>query len=314
MGTVFWYRPSRSFHLWAYRGRSVPRRWKTDTVSHKDVPLDPGHGGPKSGAVSVDGSVEEGELNLKIASYLKEELDNYKGLTVYMTREDDSDVDLSRRSEIAEEMDADLLVSLHNNAYDGKSPYDHGAFVLASKGNYRKDLADEEQKLACNILHELSKLGIEEQGILLRESENDQEYPNGYIADYYRIIKDGIINNRNQVLIEHAFMDHEGDYESFLSTDKALRRLAKADALGIARYLGLEHKKTGIIPEPLRNYEEKLVTFKENYQTEEATKIFYKDSSYTQPLYGREVDFFTLDLYHDWFLKPDIYDRIKGIS
>jgi hypothetical protein len=109
-------------------------------------------------------------------------------------------------------------------------------------------------------------------------------------------------------------MDHEEDFESFLNSDEALRRLAKADALGIARYLGLENKKTGIIPEPLRNYEEKLVTFKENYQTEEATKVFYTDSSFTQPLYGRELDFFTLDLYHDWFLKPDRYDRIKGIG
>ena len=264
---------------------------------NKTIVIDPGHGGSQSGAESVLGDVEEKDLNLKLARYLKEELHQYKDLTIYMTREDDRDVGLSRRSEIAQELDADLLVSLHNNAYDGKTAYDHGAFVLASKGNYKQDLACEEQKLACNILHELSKLGIVEQGILLRESETGQRYPNGYIADYYRIIKDGIINGRNQVLIEHAFVDHEEDYENFLSTDEALHRLAKADALGIARYLGLERKDTGTVLKPLKNYKEKLVTFKEGNQTEEETKIFYADPSYILPLYKRVLDGITWDVH-----------------
>ena len=241
--------------------------------------LDPGHGGNQSGAMAKDEErTLEKDLNLQIALLLKEELESYENVIVSFTRETDKDVDLDRRSEIAEEENADLLVSLHNNALGDNSKYDHGSFVIASKGNYRKVLAKREQNLACNILNELSKLGLKDQGILLRESEEGETYPNGEKADYYRIIKAGINNNRMQILIEHAYIDNKNDFEQFLSTNEALSRLAEADAKGIARYYGLKSKRTGKALKKLNNYLEKKVLFLPNEEPEERYEIYYPDS------------------------------------
>ena len=49
------------------------------------VVLDPGHDGTHAGASAF--GVQEADLTLKIATYCKEELSTYNGITVYMTRE-----------------------------------------------------------------------------------------------------------------------------------------------------------------------------------------------------------------------------------
>ena len=161
------------------------------TSSKKDlcIVIDPGHGGIQSG--TQRGTVEEKTLNLKIAQYLKEALEKYKGVTVSLTRDGDYDVSLTDRTQYSVDKNADLMVSIHNNATGDCAAYDSGCTVLAAKDGYKQELADEEQKLACNILNELSALGIENQGILLRDSEANEKYENGELADYYAIIRGG---------------------------------------------------------------------------------------------------------------------------
>ena len=238
----------------------------SETPQKLTVVLDPGHGGDQSGAARDSESVEEKTLNLKIARYLKEELETYENVTVYLTREDDTDVDLPDRTKVSVDKKADVMISLHNNAAGACAAYDHGCTVLAAKDGYKDTLALEEQKLSCNILNELSKLGIEDQGILLRDSEANEKYPNGTLADYYAIIRGGVTNDIPTVLIEHAFIDNASDYAKYLSSDKKLSKLAVADATGIARYYQLIKKSENITGaekkcqlEPLMNYREKLV-------------------------------------------------------
>lgn len=238
----------------------------SETPQKLTVVLDPGHGGDQSGAARDGESVEEKTLNLKIAKYLKEELETYENVTVYLTREDDSDVDLTDRTKVSVDKKADVMISLHNNAAGACAAYDHGCTVLAAKDGYKDALALEEQKLSCNILNELSKLGIEDQGILLRDSEANEKYPNGTLADYYAIIRGGVTNDIPTILIEHAFIDNASDYAKYLSSDEKLSKLAVADATGIARYYQLIKKSENITGvekkcqlEPLVNYREKLV-------------------------------------------------------
>ena len=233
------------------------------------IVLDPGHGGGQSGAARDNEQVEEKALNLKIAKYLKKELETYRNVKVFLTRSSDKDMELPERTQFAVDKNADVMISLHNNAAGKCAAYDHGCTVLAAKDGYKDTLALEEQKLSCNILNELSKLGIENQGILLRDSEANEHYPNGVLADYYAIIRGGVLNDIPTVLIEHAFIDSDSDYEKYLSTDKKLKQLAIADATGIARYYQLIKKNTGNRSsetieqkcelEPLENYKEKLV-------------------------------------------------------
>lgn len=82
------------------------------------VVVDAGHGGKDPGAVY--GGVKEKDLNLDIANRLNKLLIN-EGIKTYMTRESDTYIDLYSRSGLANKVNADLLVSVHNNA--GSSKY-----------------------------------------------------------------------------------------------------------------------------------------------------------------------------------------------
>lgn len=221
------------------------------------IVIDPGHGGIQSG--TQRGTVEEKTLNLKIAQYLKEALEKYKGVTVSLTRDGDYDVSLTDRTQYSVDKNADLMVSIHNNATGDCAAYDSGCTVLAAKDGYKQELADEEQKLACNILNELEALGIENQGILLRDSEANEKYENGELADYYAIIRGGVLKDIPTVLVEHAFVDDDSDFENYLSSDAKLKALAEADAKGIARYYQLTTEDGKKAESPLENYKEKIV-------------------------------------------------------
>ena len=68
------------------------------------IVIDPGHGGIQSG--TQRGTVEEKTLNLKIAQYLKEALEKYKGVTVSLTRDGDYDVSLTDRTQYSVDKNA----------------------------------------------------------------------------------------------------------------------------------------------------------------------------------------------------------------
>lgn len=78
------------------------------------VVIDPGHGGADRGSVGAGGLVEK-DYVLDLANRIKERLARQYGITARLTREDDTDPPLSRRSEIANEAGGALLVSLHVN-------------------------------------------------------------------------------------------------------------------------------------------------------------------------------------------------------
>lgn len=245
-----------------------------------NIIVDAGHGGSQSGMEinTEEGTVREKDLNLKIAQYLCEELEKYENVNLCMTRTEDSGVELLRRTEIGKENNGDVLISIHNNAKGDCCMYDHGCTVLVSKGAYKEEMAEFEQNLACNILYELSQLGIEDQGILLRDSENGEVYPNDTVADYYAIVRNGIKEDIPSIIIEHAFMDHAQDYENYLSSEEKLKELAQADARGIARFYQLKRKEDQKILDPLENRKEKLVLVKDGQSenNEISYRLFYE--------------------------------------
>ena len=84
------------------------------------VALDPGHGGNDPGAMG--GNLRESDLTWKIASRVKEILDQEPGITGVLTKGQyetlDSQNDRKIRAERAVENNADLLVSFHINSND----------------------------------------------------------------------------------------------------------------------------------------------------------------------------------------------------
>ena len=92
-------------------------------LTGKIVVLDPGHGGKETGAVGFDGT-EEKAINLAVALDLAARRRG-AGATVYLTRDTDREIagadaplgqELLGRSGLANQVGADLLLSIHHNA------------------------------------------------------------------------------------------------------------------------------------------------------------------------------------------------------
>ena len=107
---------------------------------------------------------------------------------------------------------------------------------------YQEQLAAESLKLGKKILNQLHKrIGLTNQGKTLRYS-SQTKYPNGAAADYYGIIRQATEYNMMSMIVEHAFVDNDEDYEMALSTKAKLKKVGVADAIGIAKYYGLSKK------------------------------------------------------------------------
>lgn len=87
--------------------------------------VDVGHGGKDPGAVA--NGLYEKDLNLKITKYLKEMLDEDGSVQVYYTRLSDWYPTLQERCDLANEVEADMFLSIHNNAYN---PSEEGTETL----------------------------------------------------------------------------------------------------------------------------------------------------------------------------------------
>lgn len=213
------------------------------------VVIDAGHGGPDPGAsASYDGhDYVESEITLKIALYTRDYLKkNAKNIDVFLTRTTDTEIDVSKRVDIAAAWNPDLYASLHINAVDGYGA--EGCCVLISAGTWREYLKQKEIVFAKYVLEELNALGIVtntacDQGLMTRLAD-DAVYPNGQPADHFQNIRNSVLHDFPGVIIEHAFLSNYSEAVTYLRTDAQLRRLAEADAKAIIRYFKDQPAKT----------------------------------------------------------------------
>ncbi|MBM3377578.1 MAG: AMIN domain-containing protein [Betaproteobacteria bacterium] len=107
---------------------------KKPTVSRLvTIALDPGHGGEDPGAVGKGGTREK-DVVLRIARLLKTELDSQPGVRTYLTRDGDYFVPLGRRVEKARRVGADLMVSIHADAWVSPKAKGSSVYVLSQRG------------------------------------------------------------------------------------------------------------------------------------------------------------------------------------
>jgi len=208
------------------------------TPSSIVVVLDPGHGGSDPGAISAWTNQNEKYFNLAIANAAKTYLEtNYSGVTVYLTRSDDTYLSLSDRVAVAKADDADVLVSIHNNAYDGTA---RGTEVWVTNNKNFKAVSTQ---LSGLILGQIETMGNE---IAATDGLIDAKpvFVNRGVknSNYYTIINDSVKSGFPGIIIEHLFMDNQYDFQYFLSSQEKLERLGQADALAIADYYHLTLK------------------------------------------------------------------------
>ncbi len=88
--------------------------YKPKALYDKIVVIDAGHGGTDPGAVA--GSEHEKSINLKVSNYVKSVFEGSEDYKVYYTRTTDVNKSLQYRTDLANTLEADIFVSIHNNA------------------------------------------------------------------------------------------------------------------------------------------------------------------------------------------------------
>lgn len=200
------------------------------------IVLDPGHGGmaddgrPEGGV--YDGFVEK-ELNLIVAEAMKEELEKYEGVTVYLTRTGDQKLSLEERVNYAKSVDADFLFCLHFNlSKDHNTLFGAECWVSAFGRYYSEGYA-----FADIEMEALEKLGLYSRGIKTRLNDRG--------TDYYGIIRLSVEQDLPCVLIEHCHMDHEND-RPFCEGREQWEAFGRLDATSVAKYFHLKSDVLGV--------------------------------------------------------------------
>lgn len=128
--------------------RTMSLRIKNSNLVGKTIVIDPGHGGPDSGACGKQGTREK-DLNLETAFKLKNLLEQ-AGATVLLTRNSDFFIGLYERAYFANYHKADLFLSIHANSHP--NPNIRGIEIFHYNGQWKS------QRLAEKILSRMTDL------------------------------------------------------------------------------------------------------------------------------------------------------------
>ena len=127
------------------------------------VVIDAGHGGNDVGAYKEE--IAEKEINLDILLKMKEIFEeDGENIGVYYTRTDDSNPSLQSRAALANEIGADLFLSIHNNSTSsGRMSGIHGTEVMYLVA----DPTEASKAFAQRVLdHLLDELGSDSKGLI----------------------------------------------------------------------------------------------------------------------------------------------------
>ncbi len=97
------------------------------------IVIDPGHGGEDPGAIGPNG-LKEKDVTLAMALKLRDLIDSKPNMKAYLTRDDDYFVSLSERVEKARRVRADLLISIHADAFTRPEANGASVFALSERG------------------------------------------------------------------------------------------------------------------------------------------------------------------------------------
>jgi N-acetylmuramoyl-L-alanine amidase len=94
------------------------------------VAIDAGHGGEDPGSIGPSGFYEK-NITLPVAKQLAQLINNQPGMKAMMVRTNDYYIHVNRRTEIARGQQADLLVSIHADAFTTPQPRGASVWVLS---------------------------------------------------------------------------------------------------------------------------------------------------------------------------------------
>lgn len=177
--------------------------------SNYKIVIDAGHGGKDPGATGYSGRYEKYftlELSLKIAARINQEPE----LQAFMTRTDDTFIELEDRAAFANELNADLFISIHGNTFTRD--------ISGTETYYYESLS----KPFSSIIHEhvLEATGLNDRGVR---------------SEPYKVLR---LAEMPAVLLELGYLSTPSD-EALMLSESFQDRVAEAIVAGIKQYFSI---------------------------------------------------------------------------
>lgn len=185
------------------------------------ITLDAGHSGDGNFAhrsryfysEKVEDIIYEDDIDLLLATLIKEKIEKDGRIEVHMTRESDTELSLADRGVLAKNFNSDLMVSIH---FNDMPTYEQTAKAMGCE--IWQSVVDiyKPYGLAKSILKEFNKNHFLQTIRGLKERVSGDSYwdcnindavetDTGNPADYYGVIKAGARNKVPTIIVEHTF-------------------------------------------------------------------------------------------------------------
>ncbi len=227
------------------------------------IVIDPGHGGVDAGATGP-GGLSEKEIVLGVAMGLKDALVEKLGITVLLTREDDTFVPLEERVAFASRSNADIFISIHVNAARNSKASGVETFFLSYEPTDAEAmrLAEQENRVVLpdgtvgtapeavindlkNILHDLAQSVTHHESSALAEAvqvsmvRGTRRHDRGVKQAPFTVLGGA---SMPAVLVEVGFISNRPEAK-WLGKKQAHKRIANAIAVGISEFAEMVNKR-----------------------------------------------------------------------
>src|SRR5699024_5945660 len=220
-------------------------------IMSKSIILDAGHGGSDVGATG-NGLLEK-NLTLKMTNYQYKRLKEL-GAKVQRTRSDDQTVSSTKRTQIVRQSGADVCISNHFNASNGKGRGVETIHSYLAKNTFAKNLANAIVKTS----------GLPLRRVFTRRLNNGKDY-------YFMHRQTGSVRT---VIIEYGFIDNKQDMNYF-KNDTNFYKVAEVIVKEICKEIGISYKPKDKGSQSL--YKVQTGAFKDKKNADQLEKKLKKD-------------------------------------
>lgn len=213
------------------------------------IVLDPGHGGKDPGAIGRSTGLEEKEITLEVAKEVARLLRNEAEIRVYLTRDSDQYLSLDRRTEIANQLEANMFISIHANSgyrrnakgvetfFNSQYSYGEGAEEVAVRENKplgSENVPDEAKLIIWDLIQnayrsESNDLAHTVQKELVQTTDGEDR---GVKSAGFYVLRGAAMP---AVLVEIGFLSNPSE-ERMLRKEDFREKIALGIVKGIKRY------------------------------------------------------------------------------
>jgi len=204
------------------------------------IVLDPGHGGPESGATGPTG-LRESAVNLDVAQRVRTDL---RGPRVFVTRSGDYLASLAFRAAVANSLHADAFVSIHNNAQPD------GASAKPGTETYYQFRSGRSKRLAGLTYEELLPVLARLKVKWVSDKDAGAKYrTNAAGLDFYGVLRHSL---EPAVITESLYISNAPE-EALLRQAAVREIIAQALSRAITRYLTTTDPGSGFVKPLVHN-------------------------------------------------------------